>query len=235
LLCRLLPQEAVIDTIVAKVQGVPGDDRCVLLLGYPGEMERMMRKANPGLARRFQLQEAWHFDDYSDEDLLHITRSMAAQRYGWELGWSQLRAAVEVLGKERRRPNFGNAGAVSNLLSLVAQRMEARLVRQGLTPLQRAAALPEAVDFEPEGGGVNTANIFSDLVGCEGVLDKLREWQDTIKVARWMGQDPLESFELNFLFVGPPGDGHGPTIQLPGGCLLFQMDCCPSLGVCHLL
>jgi SpoVK/Ycf46/Vps4 family AAA+-type ATPase len=25
---------AVIDTLVAKVQGVPGDDRCVLMLGY---------------------------------------------------------------------------------------------------------------------------------------------------------------------------------------------------------
>jgi hypothetical protein len=102
-------QVAVIDTIVAKVQGVPGDDRCVLLLGYKEEMEvrhsegeggsevgtpgpenllplfslrlsevlhiqplealcrlpptplaqTMMSKANPGLARRFQLQNAW--------------------------------------------------------------------------------------------------------------------------------------------------------------------------------
>jgi hypothetical protein len=29
----------VIDAIVAKVQGVPGDDRCVLLLGYQEQME----------------------------------------------------------------------------------------------------------------------------------------------------------------------------------------------------
>ncbi len=46
------------DTIVAKVQGVPGDDRCVLLLGYEDQMREMMRRANPGLARRFQLQVA---------------------------------------------------------------------------------------------------------------------------------------------------------------------------------
>lgn len=37
-------QVAVIDTIVAKVQGVPGDDRCVLLLGYPDQMEALMRE-----------------------------------------------------------------------------------------------------------------------------------------------------------------------------------------------
>ena len=37
-----------IDTIVAEVQGVPGDDRCVLLLGYRQDMEAMVRNANPG-------------------------------------------------------------------------------------------------------------------------------------------------------------------------------------------
>jgi hypothetical protein len=116
-----LAQEAVIDTIVAKVQGVPGDDRCVLLLGYPDEMQKMMRKGNPGLARRFQLQDAWHFDDYSNDDLLHIMRAAALGRYGWELGWEQLRVGVKVLEKERRKPNFGNAGAVNNLLALVSE------------------------------------------------------------------------------------------------------------------
>lgn len=34
---------AVIDTIVAEVQNVPGEDRCVLLLGYKDEMETMFR------------------------------------------------------------------------------------------------------------------------------------------------------------------------------------------------
>lgn len=70
-------QEAVIDTIVAKVQGVPGDDRCVLLLGYEEQMEAMMRGANPGLARRFQWRDPWRFEDYSPDDLLHIMRSAA--------------------------------------------------------------------------------------------------------------------------------------------------------------
>jgi hypothetical protein len=71
---------AVIDTIVAKVQGVPGDDRAVLLLGYPDQMEAMMREANPGLARRFQLSQAWSFEDYSQEDLMAILKEAAAKK-----------------------------------------------------------------------------------------------------------------------------------------------------------
>lgn len=34
---------AVIDTIVAEVQSVPGEDRCVLLLGYKLQMEEMFQ------------------------------------------------------------------------------------------------------------------------------------------------------------------------------------------------
>ena len=34
---------AVIDTIVAEVQSNPGDDRCVLMLGYKHQMEEMFQ------------------------------------------------------------------------------------------------------------------------------------------------------------------------------------------------
>ena len=43
---------AVIDTIVAEVQSVPGEDRCVLLLGYKDEIVNMFQNVNPGLSRR---------------------------------------------------------------------------------------------------------------------------------------------------------------------------------------
>lgn len=48
-----------------QVQNVPGEDRCVLLLGYSAEMEDFMRNTNPGLARRFALDNAFVFDDYT--------------------------------------------------------------------------------------------------------------------------------------------------------------------------
>ena len=57
---------AVVDTIVAEVQSVPGDDRCVLLLGYREQMEEMFQNVNPGLSRRFPLVSAFVFDDFDD-------------------------------------------------------------------------------------------------------------------------------------------------------------------------
>ena len=36
-------KSAVIDTIVAEVQGVPGDDRCVLMLGYESLLREMFQ------------------------------------------------------------------------------------------------------------------------------------------------------------------------------------------------
>jgi hypothetical protein len=41
----------VIDTIVAKVQSVSDDDRCVLLLGYESQMMNMFQNVNPDLTR----------------------------------------------------------------------------------------------------------------------------------------------------------------------------------------
>lgn len=56
---------AVTDTLVEQVQNVPGEDRCVLLLGYPDQMAAFMRNTNPGLARRFALDDAFRFEDYT--------------------------------------------------------------------------------------------------------------------------------------------------------------------------
>ena len=65
----LAPLTNVIDTLVALVQARPGDDRCVVMLGYEDQMREMMRSSNPGFARRFNIAEAIMFDDMSNDDL----------------------------------------------------------------------------------------------------------------------------------------------------------------------
>ena len=50
---------AVIDTIVAEVQSTPGEDRCVLLLGYKAQIEEMFQVGSCLVWRitRFSCQE----------------------------------------------------------------------------------------------------------------------------------------------------------------------------------
>ena len=38
---------SVIDTMVAEIQSVPGEDRCVLLIGYKEQMEDMFQVTSP--------------------------------------------------------------------------------------------------------------------------------------------------------------------------------------------
>ncbi len=44
------------------------------------------------------------------------------------------------------------------------------------------------------------------------MLAKLRDWQATIQACQRLGRDPLQSFELNFRFVGAPGERAGAAV-----------------------
>jgi hypothetical protein len=61
---------AIIDTIVERVQAKPGADIAVVMIGYEEEMKNMMSHVNPGLSRRFQIDEAFHFPDFDDAALV---------------------------------------------------------------------------------------------------------------------------------------------------------------------
>lgn len=101
---------AVVDTIVAEVQGGPGANICVLLLGYEEHMRTFLRDGNPGLQRRFQVENAFEFEDFSDEVLLQVLQDKAVKQ-GWTISFEHARAAVQVLARERQQPNFGTSPA----------------------------------------------------------------------------------------------------------------------------
>ena len=95
------------------------------MLGYRKEMENMFKNVNPGLSRRFQLEQAYEFPDYDDASLLQILRAKARD-CGLSIPMPVAKLAVRSLARARAKPNFGNGGAIDSILSQAKERMQKR-------------------------------------------------------------------------------------------------------------
>ncbi len=207
------------------MQSTPGDDRCVLLLGYKDQMETMLQAVNPGLSRRFPLNSAFVFEDFTDAELRQVL-DLKLQQQGFSATADAARdVAIEVLQRARNRPNFGNAGEVDILLDSAKMRQQQRLSSLaaasfsatraaesavGGGDLVRLSAILEPQDFDPEfdraaRGATNVRALFVGVVGSEDVIAKLEGYQRTVANMKARGMDPLEQIPFNFLFRGPPG------------------------------
>ena len=189
---------AVLDTLVEQVQGVPGADRVVILLGYKKDMEDMFRNCNPGLSRRFQFDNPVVFEDYDDTALLKILRAKVKQ-CGLTIDLKTSIFAIEQISKKRSLPNFGNAGEVNNILN-EAKRYAAR----------RSSPALRKEDFckggvLPTNGLVDT--VMAGLIGNDDIDILLEEYKSIVKHAEEHRRSPKEMIDYNFLFVGSPGTG----------------------------
>lgn len=208
---------AVIDTIVAEVQSVPGDDRCVLLLGYKEQMEEMFQNVNPGLTRRFPLDSAFTFEDFSDAELDAIF-DLKLKQQGFAATDQAKKAASDMLSRARNRPHFGNAGEIDIILNSAKLRHQQRISKGKQTA---ASASFEPQDFDPDfdrgqKATTNVAKLFEGVVGCDDMVNQLRGYQTTAANMRELGLDPKEQIPFAFLFRGPPGTGKTSTARRMG-------------------
>jgi hypothetical protein len=197
---------AVIDTIVAEVQSTPGEDRCVLLLGYKDQMEDMFQKVNPGLSRRFPLDSAFVFEDFTDDELRRIL-DLKLKQQGFEVTDKGKEVALDVLRRARNRPHFGNAGEVDILLNGAKASHQRRLTAG---QKHKNVAMLEAQDFDEdfdrgERAETNVHALFKDVVGCGDIVAQLEGYQEIARNMKTVGLDPREQIPFNFLFRGPPG------------------------------
>ncbi|PWY66022.1 AAA family ATPase [Aspergillus heteromorphus CBS 117.55] len=207
---------AVVDTIVAEVQSVPGDDRCVLLLGYKDAMERMFQNVNEGLSRRFPMSAAFHFEDYTDDDLQTIL-DLKLKEAGFDVTPEARSVVRQCLSRERNKPKFGNAGEVDILLDKAKLRHQQRLSSRQT----RSIDILEPLDFDPdfdraERGSVNCRTLFEGVVGCEDLIAQLEGYQNVVRNMKQRKLDPLQQIPFNFLFRGPPGTGKTSTARRMG-------------------
>lgn len=203
---------AIIDTIVAEVQSTPGEDRCVLLLGYKDQLENMFHNVNPGLSRRFPLDSAFVFEDFSDDEMKAILEIKLNQQ-GFKATDQGMEAAQEVLRRARNRPNFGNAGEIDILLNNAKARHQKRLMKKNGG---KRTALLEAQDFDEDfdrgkRAGTNIQTLFKGVVGCTDLISQLEGYQKVYENMKSLGLDPREQIPFNFLFRGPPGKSSRPS------------------------
>ncbi|KZV71056.1 P-loop containing nucleoside triphosphate hydrolase protein [Peniophora sp. CONT] len=224
---------AVIDTIVAEIQSVPGEDRCVIMCGYEAPMREMFQNVNPGLSRRFRIEDAFRFQDFNDDELLEIlTLKLKAQNLDATLEAKAV--AIDVLSRARNRPNFGNGGEVENLLGQAKGRAQAR--RSALPLAQRAEDVVfEPADFDPDfnrlvDSGENLHALFADVVGSEKIVEKLEDYQNTARIQHSRGRDSRQYVPTTFVFKGPPGTGKTTTARKMGK-VYFDMGLLSSVEV----
>lgn len=199
---------AVVDTLVSEVQSTLGEDRCVLLLGYKDKVEEMFQNMNPGLARRFPLDDAFVFEDFEDDQLRKILE-LKLKKQCLDATKEAADVAISVLARARLRPNFGNAGEVENIIS---HAKAAHQIRNSTKPL---SARSSDIIFEPEDFDVNfnrSANavincreLFRDVIGSDAIVAKLESYVQTAAAVTARGLDPRDYVPFNFIFKGPPG------------------------------
>lgn len=197
---------AVIDTIVAEIQSTASEDRCVLLLGYKEQMTDMFRNVNPGLSRRFPIESGFHFDDYDTDELREILDLKLKKQY-LRMGEKAKKVVLEVLARERHKPNFGNAGAVDIVLSDAKDRQQKRLSEN---PETKGVDILIAEDIDPDydrgkEAATNIRMLFKDVIGCEDIVKQLEGYQQVASNMKDNGMDPREVTPFSFLFRGPPG------------------------------
>ncbi|KAL9085436.1 MAG: hypothetical protein Q9165_007586 [Trypethelium subeluteriae] len=207
---------AIVDTIVAEVQSTPGEDRCVLLLGYKDQMEQMFQNVNPGLSRRFPLDAAFVFEDFTDDELQQIL-ALKLKQQAYDATDQGKRVALEVLQRARNRPNFGNAGEIDNLLNAAKARHQKRLSARETGKHATLEALDFDEDFDRgEKASTNVRKLFEGVVGCEDLISQLEGYQQMVANMKARNMDPREQIAFNFIFRGPPGTGKTTTARKMG-------------------
>jgi SpoVK/Ycf46/Vps4 family AAA+-type ATPase len=194
-----------IDTLVERIQPGGYEDMAVILCGYESEMRTMFRDMNPGLESRFQLSKAFIFADYTKDELVDIMLFQAQKRDMSVSKELAVKAVSEVLEKLRRRPNFGNARAVSTLLDTAIERQSARFRAD---PGQQAGRYFTDIDFfEPPKGMGAAYDTLRGLLNTEHIIGRFQRLEKSIRVLKANGRSDTSSLLSNWSFVGPPGTG----------------------------
>ncbi|KAF2675216.1 P-loop containing nucleoside triphosphate hydrolase protein [Microthyrium microscopicum] len=223
-------RQGVLDTIVGEVQNTADDNICVIMCGYKEEMENMLQVANPGLARRFPLADAFYFKEFDDSQL-EMVLDLKMKQEETEMTSEAKRVAMENLRLAKLRPNFGNGGEVVNMMARAMANYRTRF--GDLKPEERTGDicfLPEDIDpnhTRSDEAESKMTKMFEDFVGLDSVVDKLRSLARQAASLRKRKFKPELSMPFQFVFKGPPGSGKTTTARKLGS-IYYNMGLLPT-------
>lgn len=205
---RNLNVTTVLDTIVSEVQGYPGEDRCILLLGYPNPMRSLFQNGNPGLSGRSMADRPLFFPDFTMEELREIMKAHL-EREKILCGEGAIDAAMGVLARATNSRHFSNGREVKNLVTAAIPRYLARQRGLGLTTHDSDFILaPEDFDprFNPGDSKMRAPDCRRLLEGkvAESVIKQLEQYlQPGVKGYGRLARSRL--VPRTFVLKGPSG------------------------------
>lgn len=124
---RGLYGDEAINTIVQEMEN-KRDDVVVIFAGYKKEMDEFIER-NPGLSSRI----AFHvdFDDYSEDELLAITKLLARQN-SIIIDESCDQKLLDIYKNARQNPSFGNGRYARNVLEKAKLNQASRIAKQDI-------------------------------------------------------------------------------------------------------